>query len=86
MRGKPDLNKLDKDPSAFLEGGAVETTEKQQKRKEKPKGKPKGPEKYTFPCRLTLDVGKVLKENCGGNQSVYIDNLLRKHFKEQGLM
>ena len=82
MKGKPDLNKLEKDPSTFLEGGAVESAEKQVKRKTKPKG----PEKYTFPCRLALDVGKVLKENCGGNQSVYVENILRKHFQEQGLM
>lgn len=84
MKAKPDLKNLEKDPTEFLEGGATEATESP--RQQKKKGKPKGPEKYTFPCRLSEPVGELLKKYCGGNQSVFVENLLIKHFEEQGLM
>ena len=83
MKAKPDLKNLEKDPTDFLEGGATEATESS---KQKKKTKPKGPEKYTFPCRLNKPVGELLKKHCGGNQSVFVENLLIKHFEEQGLM
>jgi len=75
MRGKPDVD-------SFLAGGATE----KQKTSIKKKGKPKGPEKFTTSIRLSLDVAEVLQANNGGNQSVFIENLLRKYFEEQGLM
>ena len=65
MKGKPDLEKLGKDPSSFLEGGAVEATEKKKKTRKK------GPEKFTTTIRLALDVAEVFQNNCGGNQSVF---------------
>lgn len=84
MKGKPDLKKLEKDATDFLDGGATEVTESQKQKKQK--GKPKGPEKYTFPCRLSKPVGELLKQHCGGNQSVFVENLLIKYFEKQGLM
>lgn len=84
MKTKPDLSALTKDPSAFLEGGAVEKTEKisNEARGRKPSGIVK--EQVSF--HLPLEIKKAIKLHCGGNQSFFVEKILREYFQQNDML
>lgn len=84
MKNKPDLSSLKKDPSAFLEGGAVEKTEKT---KTETRGRtPSGIVKEQVSFHLPLEIKRAIKLHCGGNQSFFVEKILREYLQQNDML
>jgi len=49
------------------------------------KGRPKGPQKDQLSARIPIDLLEAVRKNAAGNQSYFVEMILRDYFKREGI-
>ena len=79
---KPDN---EKSPDDFLKGAKATQADSSKSSKNKQRGRPSGPSKKPLPVKLPVELLKVIRENSGGNVSVFTETVFREYFERNNI-